>query len=84
LYFDGRWAAGLTRAWVASGIGLVFWLSVGLLVTTWYDRKRLYRMPPDLMRQIDRAVADYCRDRAAFRDQSARPAARDAETAEVR
>ena len=48
LYFDGRGDAGFTRAWVASGIGLVFWVSVGLLVTTWYDRKRLYRMPPTL------------------------------------
>ena len=37
LYFDGRGAAGLTRAWVASGIGLAFWVSVGLLVTTWYE-----------------------------------------------
>jgi hypothetical protein len=65
LYFNGRGAAGLTRAWVASAIGLVFWVSIGLLVTTWYDRKLLYRMPADLMRYIDRAVADYRRDQAA-------------------
>jgi len=55
----------LTRAWVASGIGLTVWVGVGLLVTTWYDRKRLYRMPPDLMRYVDRAVAEYRRDQAA-------------------
>ena len=48
---------------------------VGLLVTMWYDRKRLYRMPPDLMRYVDRAVADYRRDQAAVPDQSAQPAA---------
>ena len=75
LYFDGRGDAGLTRAWVASAIGLGLWVGVGLLVTMWYDRKRLYRMPPDLMRYVDRAVADYRRDRAAVPDQSAQPAA---------
>jgi hypothetical protein len=75
LYFDGRGDAGLTRAWVASGIGLVFWVSVGLLVTAWYDRKRLYRMPPDLMRYVDNAVSDYRRDQAALRNQSTQPRA---------
>lgn len=84
LYFDGRGAAGLTRAWVASGIGLVFWVALGLLVTTWYDHKRLYRMPPALMRYIDRAVADYRRDQAATRDQAAQPSAGDSEAAAAR
>jgi len=83
LYFDGSGDAGLTRAWVASGIGLVFWVSVGLLVTMWYDHKRLYRMPPDLMRYVDRAVADYQRDQAALRDQSAQPAAGNGKTAQA-
>jgi hypothetical protein len=62
----------------------VFWVAVGLLVTTWYDRKRLYRMPPDLMRYIDRAVADYRRDQAVLREQSAQPSAGDREAAEAR
>ena len=83
LYFDGRGDAGLTRAWVASGIGLALWVSVGLLVTTWYDRKRLYRMPPDLMEYVDRAVADYRRDQAALPDQSERGAAGGREAAEA-
>jgi YhgE/Pip-like protein len=83
LYFDGRGAAGLTRAWVASAIGLGFWVSVGLLVTAWYDHKRLYRMPPDLMRYVDRAVADYRRDQAAPHGQSAQPATADGEAAEA-
>jgi ABC-type multidrug transport system permease subunit len=48
LYFNARGDAGLTRAWVASGVGLVFWMGLGILVTTSYDRKRLHRMPPDL------------------------------------
>jgi YhgE/Pip-like protein len=59
LYFGARGVAGLTRAWVATGIGFVFWVALGAAVTTWYDRKRLYRMPPELMRYVDRAVADY-------------------------
>jgi hypothetical protein len=59
LYFGARGDAGLTRAWIASGLGLIFWVALGLLVTMWYDRRRLYRMPPDLMEYIDRAVLAY-------------------------
>ena len=59
LYFGARGDAGLTRAWIATGLGLVFWLALGILVTTWYDRRRLYRMPPDLMAYVDRAVLAY-------------------------
>jgi YhgE/Pip-like protein len=59
LYFGARGNAGLTRAWVASGLGLVFWVVLGISVTTWYDRKRLHRMPPELMEYVDRAVLAY-------------------------
>jgi hypothetical protein len=59
LHFDARGDAGLTRAWVASGLGLVFWMGLDILVTTWYDRKRLYWMPPELMEYIDGAVLEY-------------------------
>jgi YhgE/Pip-like protein len=59
LYFDARGDAGLTRAWIASGLGLAFWIALGILVTTWYDRKRLYRMPPELMEYVDRAILTY-------------------------
>jgi YhgE/Pip-like protein len=45
LYFDGSGEAGLTRALVASSIGLVFWLAVGAAVTIWYDRRGLDRLP---------------------------------------
>ena len=47
LYFDARGPAGLTRAWIAGGLGLIFWLVLGTLVTQWYDHKRLDRMPPN-------------------------------------
>jgi ABC-type multidrug transport system permease subunit len=59
LYFDARGDARLNRAWLASGLGLVFWVAVGVGVTTWYDRRRLDRMPPDLMEYVDRAVVAY-------------------------
>jgi YhgE/Pip-like protein len=59
LYFGARGDAGLTRAWIATSFGLVFWVALGVLVTTWYDRRRLYRMPPDLMAYVDRAVLAY-------------------------
>jgi hypothetical protein len=61
----------------------VFWVLLGVLVTNWYDRKRLYRMPPDLMAFVDDAVSEYrtekreASDRAAA--QSASPPARSSE-----
>lgn len=42
LYFAGRGDAGLTRArGVRAGSDFALWVTSGLLVTTWYDRKRL-------------------------------------------
>jgi hypothetical protein len=59
LYFNARGDAGLTRSWIATGIGLAIWVVLGSLVTLWYDRKRLYRMPPSLLTHIDLAVKAY-------------------------
>jgi hypothetical protein len=59
LYFNAGGEAGLTRAFVLTAIGLVFWVGLGTLVTTWYDRRGLYRMPPALMAWVDRAVRGY-------------------------
>ncbi len=72
LYYDARGDAGLTRAWIATGAGLAFWLALGILITNWYDRKRLYRMPPDLMEYVDRAVIAYRDDAKAASDAPAR------------
>jgi YhgE/Pip-like protein len=47
LYFGARGDAGLTRAFVATALGLVFWLVLGAAVTLFYDRRKLDRMPPD-------------------------------------
>jgi YhgE/Pip-like protein len=59
LYFDARGAAGLTRAFVATALGLGFWVALGTAVTNWYDRRGLHRMPPALMDYIDQAVRGY-------------------------
>lgn len=59
LYFGASGEAGLTRAYVATALGLVFWVVIGIAVTLWYDRKGLDRMPPALMASIDRAVRAY-------------------------
>jgi YhgE/Pip-like protein len=59
LYFDASGAAGLTRGFVMTGVGLVFWVLLGVAVTTWYDRKGLYRMQPDVMGYVHRSVRGY-------------------------
>jgi ABC-type multidrug transport system permease subunit len=59
LYFDAAGAAGLTRGVYSAGAGLLFWLVVGLLVVRWYDRRRLYRMHPELLAYVGSAVRAY-------------------------
>jgi hypothetical protein len=45
---------------VATSAELVFWVTLGILVTTcWYDRRKLQRMPPELLDYIDQAVRGY-------------------------
>jgi YhgE/Pip-like protein len=56
LYFSARGDAGLTRAFIVIAAELVFWLAVGLIVTTWYDRKGLYRLAPDLLAYVEQVV----------------------------
>jgi YhgE/Pip-like protein len=74
LYFDARGDAGLTRAWVATGAGLVLWVGLGFLVTGWYDRNRLDRMPPDVVEDTDGTVLEY-RGRTRQSDAADPPAA---------
>lgn len=59
LYFDAAGAAGLTRALVLTGAGLVFWIVLGVAVTTWYDRRGLDRMRPELIAYLYRSVRSY-------------------------
>jgi YhgE/Pip-like protein len=65
LYFDGQFAAGLTRGLVTAGLGLVFWLVLGTVVTIWYDRRGLYRIEPALMAYVNQATRQYIDQRNA-------------------
>jgi hypothetical protein len=57
---------------------------LGVLVTNWYDRKRLYRMPPDLMAFVDDAVLAYRNEKREASDRAAaEPAPSPARSAEV-
>jgi Protein of unknown function (DUF3533) len=49
LYFNSAAGAGLSRGFILTAIGLVFWLIVGVGVTTWYDRRGLHRIEPEVM-----------------------------------
>jgi YhgE/Pip-like protein len=49
LYFNSVAGAGLSRGFTLTTIGLVFWLIVGVGVTTWYDRRGLHRIEPEAM-----------------------------------
>lgn len=66
LYFNAAGDAGLTRAFVATAIGLGFWILLGAAITRWYDRKGLHRAAPELIDYIDQAARGY-------REQSAGP-----------
>ncbi len=59
LYFGAKGDAGLTRGTVAAALGLIFWLVLGSAVVTWYDRRRLYRIQPDLLAYVSKSVESY-------------------------
>jgi hypothetical protein len=57
LYFGDRGDAGLTHAVLVLALEIVVVLVIGLLVTGWYDHKRMYRLSPELIAYVSR-VAD--------------------------
>jgi hypothetical protein len=59
MYFNAQADAGLTRGTVAAGAGLLFWLAVGTAMVKWYDRKRFYRLDPDVLAYVSASVQDY-------------------------
>lgn len=74
LYFDSAGPAGLTRGFVMTTVGLILWLVLGALITNWYDRRKLYRMHPELLAYVHRSVQAYSeRDEAHQSDQVNRP-----------
>ena len=46
LYFDANPAAGLSEAWIRVAIGAAFGLSLGVIATTLYARKRMFTRHP--------------------------------------
>jgi len=67
MYFDAQGVAGLTRGTVAAGAGLVIWLVLGAVVVTWYDRRRLYRLDPDILDHVTKAAQEYRAQQATRR-----------------
>jgi YhgE/Pip-like protein len=59
LYFNAAGDAGLDRGLVLTAIGLVFWVVVGVGVTTWYDQRGLYRLQPEVMAHAYASVRGY-------------------------
>jgi hypothetical protein len=56
LYFGARGDAGLTHSLILIACELAFWALVGLAVTSWYDRKGLYRMSPELLARVSQTI----------------------------
>jgi YhgE/Pip-like protein len=59
LYFNAAGDAGLTRGLVLTAGGLLFWVVVGVVVTTWYDRRGLDRLAPEVLEFVQRSARSY-------------------------
>jgi hypothetical protein len=59
MYFNAQADAGLTRGTLAAGLGLLFWLAVGTAMVKWYDRRRFYRLDPDILDHVNASVQAY-------------------------
>jgi YhgE/Pip-like protein len=56
LYFGSQWNAGASHAVLVLGLELLFWVILGVGVTTWYDRNNLYRLSPEVITTVEHAV----------------------------
>ena len=59
LYFNASGPAGLTRGFILTAIGLILWLVIGVAITTWYDRRGLHRLQPEILEYWNRSVAAF-------------------------
>ena len=59
LYFNAQADAGLTHGIVLTAIGLVFWVIVGVAATTWYDRRGLHRLRPEVLQYAQQSARAY-------------------------
>lgn len=58
LYFGAQGDAGLTHSFIIVASELVFWAVIGLGVTSWYDRRKLDRLAPDLVQYVEHATEE--------------------------
>ena len=65
LYFDAAGDAGLDRGLLLTGIGLVFWIAVGVAVTRWYDKKGFERLQPEILEYAHSSAQAYREQRNA-------------------
>jgi YhgE/Pip-like protein len=72
LYFDGQLDAGLGRSLIVIVVELVIWVIVGVLVTTWYDRKHFHRLAPETLDYVNRSVDEYEAQRTHVSERSVR------------
>jgi YhgE/Pip-like protein len=71
LYFNARADAGLTRGLIVTATALVFWLIAGAAVTSWYDRRGMNRLNPDILEFVQQSARTYLaetQDPVASRD----------------
>jgi len=59
LYFAASGTAGLSRGVLLTAVGLIFWLLVGLAVTSWYDGRGKDRMRPEMLAYVRESAAAY-------------------------
>jgi hypothetical protein len=59
LYFNGAGDAGLNRGLLLTSIGLLFWMVIGAAVTSWYDKKGLHRIEPELLKLMEASAHAY-------------------------
>jgi hypothetical protein len=48
--------AGLTHSLIVITSELLFWAIIGLAITSWYDRRKLDRISPDILSYVERAI----------------------------
>lgn len=59
LYFDAAGDAGLDRGLLLTGIGLIFWVVLGVTITRWYDRRGMHRLEPEILDYVTRSAREY-------------------------
>ena len=59
LYFNAAGDAGLDRGLLLTGIGLIFWVVLGITVTRWYDRRGMHRIEPEILDYVTRSAREY-------------------------